>query len=261
MTIRTEPWPAGTPCWVDLMVPDVAVASRFYEAVLGWSVPEPDEQYGGYVVAERDGGVVAGLGPHLEPHQRVGWTLYFATDDADATAAAVTAAGGEVLRGPAPVGPLGRMVIARDPAGAMFGLWQPGTFLGATLVNAPGGLTWEDLRSTDPDAVRTFFAAVFGFAYDAIPMASADYTTFSPGAGEPPLGGIGGMFGEDGPSRWLVYFGVASASAAADAATAAGGTVVAPPFDTPYGQMAGIADPAGAVFFVVESAAAEHPDR
>lgn len=41
------------------------------------------------------------------------------------------------------------------------------------------------------------------------------------------------------------------ADAAVASASAAGGTILAEPFDTPYGRMAGITDPHGATFFVV----------
>ena len=54
------------------------------------------------------------------------------------------------------------------------------------------------------------------------------------------------------PAHWVVYFSVAETDAAVTAAEAGGGTVIAPAFDTPYGRMAGITDPAGAMFWVVQ---------
>ncbi len=48
------------------MATDVRASGAFYTAVLGWTVPEPDEQWGGYVVAEVDGQMVAGIGPVQE---------------------------------------------------------------------------------------------------------------------------------------------------------------------------------------------------
>jgi predicted enzyme related to lactoylglutathione lyase len=35
MSTRNEPWPAGTPCWVDLSVRDREAAQQFYSALLG----------------------------------------------------------------------------------------------------------------------------------------------------------------------------------------------------------------------------------
>src|SRR6185503_9143475 len=108
---------------------------------------------------------------------------------------------------PGDVGPLGRMCIAADPTGAVFGVWQAGQHIGAGIVNEPGGLTWEDLRSTDPDAARAFYKSLFGFRFEALEAAGPDYTPFSQPNEEWPLGGMGGLMGADGqPSHWLVYF-------------------------------------------------------
>ena len=263
MSVRTSPWPAGVPCWVDLMVPDVATASAFYRSVLAWHVAEPEEQHGGYVVADVDGGATAGIGPE-QPGARTAWTVYFATDDADATAAAVTEHGGTVVLPPGDVGALGRMALAADPTGGVFGLWQAGTMIGAALVNEPGGLVWEDLRSTDPDAARRFYGALFGYRLDPLEMAGPDYTTFARPEEQAPLGGMGGLMGlpEGTPSHWLVYFQVADADAAGQAAEVAGGRVVQPPVDTPFGRMAGLTDPFGASFMVMQAPAdAPLPDR
>lgn len=251
MSLHTAPWPAGVPCWVDLTSPDLATSKAFYADVLGWDYQDLGEQYGGYHLATVRGADVAGLGPQQPGAGPSAWSLYLASDDADATAEAVTRHGGTVLRPPADVGPLGRMFLAADSTGAAFGVWQAGEHVGAGLVNEPGGLAWEDLRSPDPDAAREFYAAVFGYRTTPLPGAGADYTTFSLAGEEAPLGGMGGMMGSDAPAHWLVYFGVADADAAAAASTRGGGAVNQPAFDTPYGRMAGLADPHGAAFSVV----------
>jgi uncharacterized protein len=252
MSIRTSRWPAGVPCWADLTVPDVQAAKAFYAEVLGWTYQDTEEQYGGYAIAESGGAAAAGIGP-MQPGTSVAWTLYIATDDADKSAAAVTENGGTVVVQPGDVGPLGRMFIAADPTGAGFGVWQAGTMIGAGAVNQPGGLTWEDLRSPDPDAARAFYSAVFGYHSQPMAEAGPDYHLFTLPNEEAPLGGMGGMMGIDGPPHWSVYFGVVDTPAAVTAAERAGGSVLSPAFDTPYGRMAGLADPAGGSFWIVES--------
>ncbi len=254
MTVRTTRWPTGVPCWAGLGTNDVEAAREFYPAVLGWTCPPADEEYGGYVMAEVDGSAVAGIGPLPDLQQRPAWMLYLASDDADKTADSITQSGGTVLVPPGDIGPLGRMLVASDPAGGVFAVWQAGTHIGSSLVNEPGGITWEDLRSTDPDLARTFYSQVFDFDFHELPGAGPEYTTFHLSGDEAPLGGMGPMFGApDGtPSHWLVYFSVSDAAAAADAAGRLGGQVLAPPFDTPYGQMAGLVDPAGAVFWIAQ---------
>jgi predicted enzyme related to lactoylglutathione lyase len=262
MSTRTSPWPAGFPCWADLSTPDVPAAKAFYGSVLGWTFADTDDEYGGYSIAQVGDADAAGIGP-LQPDAPSAWTLYLASDDADATAKQVTASGGTLLLEPGDVGPMGRMFIGADPSGAAFGVWQAKEMIGAAVVNEPGGLTWEDLRSNDPDAARAFYTSLFGFDTENIDGAPEDYTTFALAGDPAPLGGMGGLMGEaaDTPSYWLVYFGTADAAAAATAAEAGGGTVVTPAFSSPYGTMAGLLDPAGALFWVIETDAGPMPDR
>jgi predicted enzyme related to lactoylglutathione lyase len=84
-------------------------------------------------------------GPTRTPRLRRGYAVaeFRGAADADETAAAVAEHGGAILLTPGDVGPLGRMAIATDPTGAVFGVWQAGMHI-AGLVNEPCGLTWED---------------------------------------------------------------------------------------------------------------------
>ena len=257
MPLRTSPWPAGVPCWVDLTVTDVPLAQAFYGAVLGWTFAESD----GYVVGQTQGMAAAGLSPTPEPGLPAAWTLYLAADDADATAKLVTDAGGTLLLPPGDVGRLGRMFVAADPTGAVFGVWQGGTHIGAGIHSEPGGLVWEDLRSPDPDRARAFYAAVFGYETHPLDMAGPGYSTFGQPGDPAPLGGIGGMFGQDAPPHWLVYFGVADTDLAVEQALARGGSMPVPPHESPFGRMGTITDPFGATFLVVQTDGSSAPDR
>jgi predicted enzyme related to lactoylglutathione lyase len=242
----------GMPCWTDLSVPDLDQARAFYAAVAGWDIPPGDPEFGGYTIAAAAGQAVAGIGPIMGDASSA-WTLYFASQDADATQAAIVGAGGTVLLPAGDIGDVGRMLIAADPAGAVFGVWQAGQMDGFGAPGTTGSFAWCDLRSTDPDAARAFYASVFGFTYTPLEMAGPAYATFSLGDDTSPMGGTGDMMGNDGiPSHWLVYFAVADADASAAAARELGGTVMADPFDTPFGRMAPMTDPAGAVFWAVQ---------
>jgi hypothetical protein len=244
---------AGTPCWADLSCPDVDEARHFYAGVMGWQVPAGNPEFGGYTTASADGGSVAGIGPmHGAPV--AAWTLYFASDDADATARAVTAAGGSILVPAGDVGDFGRMLIAADPTGAVFGVWQAKQMAGFDAPGTTGSFAWCDLRSSDPAAAHAFYGNVFGYHYAPVPMAGPDYATFALGDGATPLGGIGPMMGApDGvPSHWLVYFAVADADFATARIVELGGAVHAQAFDTPFGRMVPSQDPFGAPFWCVQ---------
>jgi predicted enzyme related to lactoylglutathione lyase len=249
------------PCWAELTVPDPDEARAFYAALLGWDYSLADADSGGYTVGLVGDRAAGGIGPRTDDDPTA-WTLYLASDDVDATAAAVTTNGGTVLIGPRDVGELGRMVIAADPSGARFGVWQAGTTIGAGVVNESGTLVWEDLRSTDPDAARSFYRAVFGYTSAPVEMAGPEYTTVALPGEDTPLGGIGPMFGSDGPSHWLLYFAVADIDAAVATAVGNGGRVVTGDMTSPFGRMAELADPAGARFLVIQPPEDQpRPDR
>lgn len=241
MPVRHEAWPAGTPCWVDLATPDLAAAESFYAAVLGWEFSEPFEEFGGYIDARYRGEMVAGIGPTMSREQPTAWTIYFATDDADATAKAISEAGGTLAADPLDVADLGRMAVAVDPTGASFGIWQAGHHLGISRYNEPGGLTWEEGWVPDLPRAKEFYTAVFGFTFTEIP-GMAGYETFATDGSE--LGAIGSS---DGPPHWVAYFSVGDVDVAVAKAVELGGTLIHPPMDTPNGRLAEITDPQGAV--------------
>jgi hypothetical protein len=248
MPIREEQWPAGTPCWVDVAVPDIARATAFYGPVLGWTFQGGGEEYDGYSVCLVDGQPAAGVGKIKMAGQPAAWTVYLASDDVDDTTKLIHDNGGSVLVGPTDIPETGRVCIARDPAGGVFGVWQADPMIGAAVYNQPGGLVWEDAQLTDPDAGQRFYQAVFGWSYDSVEGAPDSYRTFSLGAH--PLGGIGPLMGtpEGTPSHWRAYFSVADADAATAAATEGGGSVLMAPEDTPFGRIGVLVDPFGAVF-------------
>ena len=56
----------------------------------------------------------------------------------------------------------GRMTVAQDPTGAIFGVWQAGTHHGAELANEPGSFQWNELETRDP--TLSTIVQRFGFA-------------------------------------------------------------------------------------------------
>ena len=104
---------------------DIAKARELYSDVFAWTIEPGGPETGGYSVAELNGRGVAGVGPKMGPPEApTMWTTYLATSDADATARKIKDAGGQVIVEPADVMDVGRMAVAVDPAGAVFGLWQ-----------------------------------------------------------------------------------------------------------------------------------------
>ena len=107
---------------------------------------------------------MAGIGPKMGPAEMPSvWTTYIASADADETASKIKSAGGQLLMEPFDVMDVGRMAIAADPAGAVFGVWQARSHTGVQLANEPGSLAWNENMSRDFDGNKAFYQAVFGY--------------------------------------------------------------------------------------------------
>lgn len=115
---------------------------------------------------------------------------------------------------------------------------------------------WVDHASENPAAAAVFYAALLGWeSEEAMPpeapgrylmarLRGRDVAALS----SQPLEGV--------PPAWNTYVAVEAADAAAEAAEAAGGRVLAGPFDVyDSGRMAVLQDPAGAVFSVWQAGA------
>jgi uncharacterized protein len=252
MSTREEPWPQGTPSWVDLSSPDVATSNEFYRTLFGWDIVDSGPEMGNYGICMVNGRPAAGIGPAQPGSDGPPvWTTYLAVDDVEKTAEAITANGGTVVMAPMTVADQGRMVIAQDPPGAYFGLWQADQMIGMSVYNEPGAVVWNEQMSRDPDRAREFYAAVFGYTFEPVEGGDA-YWTFTTASGRQ-AGGLGALrqgVPDDVPAHWMTYFAVASADDTVAKVDAAGGTVAQAPFDTPFGRMAAIVDPHGAMFMI-----------
>ena len=247
----------GTPNWVDLQTTDQAAAKAFYSGVFGWSFDDQPMDAGAvYSIAKIGDGQVAAIAPQSPELKAAGappmWNTYLAVDSVDDATAKVAAAGGTVAMEPFDVMDAGRMSFVMDPSGAPVALWQANQHIGATLVNEPGTVVWNELITDNPAALP-FYEQVLGLTTTTTEMGEDKYTMFQVGGKE--VGGtmppqMAGM-----PNHWHVYFAVADADAAAAKIRELGGSVMAGPFDTPIGKMAVVTDPQGAAFSIFQAPA------
>lgn len=254
MVFRDTPWPEGTPCWVDVMVSDVARAAGFYSSLLGWRLEDQGEEFGHYQIATLQGRSVAAIGPKPPDLAEVPstWTTYLAVTDVDKTAAKITEAGGQLMMPPGDVGEAGRMAVAADTAGAVFGLWQGKETTGLQIANVPGTLVWNECLTTDFEGGKAFYAEVFGYRIDDMSGEGFSYVTLN--LDDRPIGGLGGISADapaGTPSHWSVYFGVSDTDAAIARLQDLGGTVAGGPQDSPYGRVAQVTDDQGVPFNLI----------
>jgi predicted enzyme related to lactoylglutathione lyase len=255
MSERTSYTP-GTPCWVDLTTPDVEAAAEFYGALFGWEVPElPNSaEMGGYRRAKKGGKDVAGVYPLTQEGQPSFWGTHISVADAGATATAVQEAGGTMIAEPMDIAGYGHLAVFSDPTGAVFGIWQPGTFAGAELVNEPGAFSWNELGTRGPEASKAFYGAVFGWGFRDNDMGEmGTYTEWL--NGEDSIGGmmdVTGRLPDEIPAHWMVYFAVENTDATVETVKSSGGGLSFGPIDIPAGRFAIVTDPHGAAFAVIQ---------
>jgi uncharacterized protein len=119
------------------------------------------------------------------------------------------------------------------------------------MANHHGDFVWYELITPDPDGAQVFYGPMLGWAFTATGFEGRDYRYFA--VGEEGVGGI--MRTPEGapmPPAWLGYVGVDDVDTMVESIANGGGTVHMAPFELPgVGRMALVADPQGAVFYVI----------
>lgn len=119
--VRDEP---GAFCWNELGTGDPARAAEFYTALFGWTTETQDMGGASYTSFLNDGvpaGGMFALTPEMEG-MPPSWTVYFAVDDCDASAARAKELGAHVHVEPTDVPGVGRFAMVQDPQGAIFSI-------------------------------------------------------------------------------------------------------------------------------------------
>ncbi len=253
MIERNTPWPPGTPNWVDLAADDPVAAAAFYSALFGWTTEHRSSTE--YFVCSLDGEDVGGIGPKQPGTERLPsrWTTYLATEQIEDTLAAVRAEGGREILEPRDIAPQGRMAIAADPNGAIFGLWQAADHVGAECRSTPGSLVWSEALSRDHELARKFYTSVFDYRAEEVGGYDTQYAALY--AEDRPVAGTGELHPDmpaDTPPHWLPYFATAGVDATVTQVVGNGGALQGDLLDTDFGRMAVLADPEGARFAVIQ---------
>jgi uncharacterized protein len=245
----------GTFCLVGLAAADPAPATSFYTRLFGWDPEERSAGEAGTFTILRRGGKEVAILYRQTPQARAAdasphWTSYISVEDSDATAARADELGGAaVFRESFDVLDAGRVAAIRDPTGAITSLWQPGSLIGAALVNDVGACCWNELRTTDVERAKAFFGELLGWEYVTD---ERGYTSIKN------AGGLNGGMREQTelergtPADWLPYFTVESVDDVARQAERAGARLSQPTTVTGSARLAVIEDPQGAAFVVFE---------
>jgi predicted enzyme related to lactoylglutathione lyase len=249
MAQRTKYTP-GTFSWTDLPTTDQPAAKEFYSTLFGWTaVDNPIGEGMVYSMMQVGGQDVAAISPQPQQQRDAGappaWNSYITVENADAALERAKGLGATIHAPAFDVFDSGRMGIVQDPQGAYFEVWQPKSHIGASLVNAHGALSWNELATPDMEASAAFYREMFGWTIEPFEASPMPYMTIqNAGHGN---GGIRQAQPSE-PPYWLVYFGSDDVDASAATAGEHGGSQLLEPMDIGVGKIAIMQDPQGAVF-------------
>lgn len=247
---RTQYTP-GTFSWADLTTTDQEAAKRFYSGLFGWEAEDmPAGEGVVYSMMNLDGKPVAAISPQPPQQRDAGvpptWNSYVTVHSADATLARARELGATVHADAFDVFEAGRMGVVQDPQGAFLLVWEPRQHIGASLVNIPGAITWNELASPDLGASTAFYSQLFDWTTEAMQGGDTPYLTINNSEGA--LNGGMRPVQPSEPPHWLVYFGTADLDAAVAQVESLGGGKLVGPMEVPTGKFAVVRDPQGAVF-------------
>ncbi|GLY67093.1 VOC family protein [Amycolatopsis taiwanensis] len=260
--------PSGVPCWVELATTDEAVTRDFYGRLFGWTYHldrDPSTPNGRYLTASLETFDASGL-YHAWAGWPTGWTVRISVPSIVNAAARIEHLGGKLMLGPVDVPRRGSVVHAIDPSGAPVVLWQPPPDWDF-VSGLPNTFSSADLNTRDGAATDHFFGRLFN--YKAVRIGngrSIDYVAWR--LNQQPLlyrYVMGPEYHPDTAPHWVVYFEIDHArgtDATAGHALLLGGKVLIEPYDSPWGRIAHLADPTGAIFSIVDrSVTAENWSR
>ncbi|SEM23442.1 VOC family protein [Streptacidiphilus jiangxiensis] len=249
----------GAPSWVSLIVRDLAEAERFYHGLLGWEFEQGPELLGPFVYVVVDGRRVAGISEAGGLGFGTGWTTFFGVGDAHESARRIADRGGTIGVGPVAID-AGRIVVARDPDGASFGLWQGPEELPEASTALAGVPAWIELRTGDPFKSALFYGEVLDWdpelsdrtevvwENERVVLRIDDRSVAAIGGPEP----VTDVSTPPAAPAWRVFFATADLPRALARAVELGGTVVSGPTPTPYGPVAQLQDPVGARLCLIQ---------
>jgi predicted enzyme related to lactoylglutathione lyase len=255
MTVRKSYKP-GEFCWTDLGTTDVASAKKFYTAVFGCTVTDVSPGPGAalYSILRVKGKSVGALYPMTAADKKKktkpAWIPYVSVKSVARSFAKAKALGAKVVDAPVAIDDAGRMAFMKDPTGAEFALWQPGTTAGAELEDVLGSVNWHDLNTKKTEAAGSFYAKMFGWKIIEQDFSGNNYFAFKLGK-EPVCGMWPEPLSKLAPC-WVTYWIVADCAKTVTTAKRLGGrALMGTTAVKGMGHFAILADAQGAAFGVI----------
>ena len=243
-------YPHGTFSWADVATTDLEGTKNFLTNLFGWTAQDIEDA--DYTMFYLDGKATAGASTMGGQVEHSFWGNFVTVDSVNEIAEKAKTLGAEIIYEPMDVMEAGRMVVVKDPQGAMINFWEPKSHIGAEVVNKVGAMGWNELYTNDVEGAKKFYGELLGWEFDNDAMGH-DYILIKNNGRM--NGGIMAITEEMGdmPPMWGTYFTVANVDEAVEKIRANGGIVHKEPWEAEgVGKMAAVAGPEGAPFMIIE---------
>ncbi len=240
--------------WAELVSDNLAVATRFYGDLFGWTFHEVD----GYVTAYNQDEPVAGMFYFPHPKNATGkprWFGYISVPDVRQAEQSILAAGGKIR---APLrklpGQEAEAVVFADPEGSLFGVVHFATGDPEDYLAETGDWIWIQLLSRNVQKAGKFYQQVANYELveNGHMNGSKQFLLASEGYARAAISGISPKRQDVAPC-WMPSLRVDSVSATIAKALQLGATVLVQPRpDLFAGRAAVITDPTGAAIGIME---------
>jgi predicted enzyme related to lactoylglutathione lyase len=230
--------------WHDHTSGDAKKAQNFYSELLGWETEVWKAGEIDYPMIKVNGQTHGGFGP-AQGGAPAHWLGHVAVDDVDEAAQRAEAARGSILVPPMDIPEVGRMVVIRDPQGAVVSLFTPAT----ESPTSEGTFVWDELHTSDVEGAKRFYAEVIGWKTRDMDMGTMGVYTMCESGGTDRAGIMTIPEGAQIPPNWLTYLATDDVDAKCTKAEELGGKTMMGPMDVPgVGRLAVVIDPTGAAF-------------
>lgn len=254
---QRSPGVSGRPAWINLASTGVHDARAFYAQLFGWVYEDQSGGLDRYLLIRQGDHVVGSImdARHIDGAVESEWDVLLDVADVHGAVARVADHGGAPRENPEPVGDYGWQAYVADPGGAVIGLWQRRAMEGLEVSGEPGTPVWFEVMSTDYDRAVDFYRTICG--WEIVPLGGEEehgvrYATN--GAGNEAVAGVcdAASWLGDGPSFWRIYFAVDDVDRALQRVAQLGGRLLDGPMDSPFGRLATVEDPQGAMFQIIQ---------
>lgn len=241
----------GKLVWYDLFTHDLQTTSKFYQELFGWTFTDTEPANTPVKTINRDGVPIANvveIDPVKKNTNESAWLGYISVPDVDKAAEQVKLNKGTIYQEPVYLPDRGRIAIAIDGQGAIFGLVNSPSGDPSDLADRQNRFIGSELWTTDLDKAIAFYTALAGYELNVIEVgAGIKYYLLT--RDSMPRAGVAKITWDEDKPNWIPYIAVKDVlQTIAQAEEMGGRLLIKPSEEMRSNPLAIIADPSGAVF-------------